>query len=350
MKIAFVGDLELGAFPFDPNYHKFDQMDPFKHVRSLLRKYDWVIGNLECSIETKYKSNSEMLCEKKLIKTIPKNFILNVANNHINDYGAKHSRETFDYLLNKHKIIGRKKKPFTILNYKNKKIGIIGASFVIDNKYKIKEYLYRPQNEELKLLTKLIKKKSDYLIFYAHWGSEFVQKINKEQLQLAQFLYQECNIDLLIGSHSHCIQNDYKLNKKPIITGLGSFISGYNFRKLNTSKLLEIESKMGDKGKIKLHSKIFKGFKQPHYQTKKKIIYKNINIVNNYAIFIARNSIRIRIFIYILRNLLKYDRFFFKWILNRFYYFVKNFYKEFFEPNIVYQKYLNNSYRKFKIK
>lgn len=92
MKKAFVGDLELGAFPMDVNYHKFDKIDPFRNVRNLLRKYDWVIANLECSIETKYKFNSEMLCTKKLIKTIPENFILNVANNHINDYGPKHSR------------------------------------------------------------------------------------------------------------------------------------------------------------------------------------------------------------------------------------------------------------------
>lgn len=249
MKIAFVGDLELGAFPFDVNYYKFDKIDPFRNVRNLLRKYDWVIANLECSIETKYKYNSEMLCTKKLIKKIPKNFILNVANNHINDYGPKHSRETFNY-LNKHKLIGRKNKPFTILNYKNNRIGIIGASFVIDNKCKIKEYLYKPKNEELKLLIKSIKKKSDYLIFYAHWGSEFLPKINMEQLKLSQFLYDECNIDLIVGCHSHCIQNDYKLNKKPIITGLGSFISGYNFEKLNTSKLLEIRSKMGGEDKI----------------------------------------------------------------------------------------------------
>ena len=345
MKIAFVGDLELGAFPFDVNYNKFDQIDPFRHVRNLLRKYDWVIGNLECSIETKYKSNSEMLCKKKLIETIPKNFILNVANNHINDYGPEHSRETFNY-LNKHQIIGREKKPFTILNYKNNKVGIIGASFVVDKKYKIKEYLYRPKNEELKLLIKLIKKKCDYLIFYAHWGSEFVQKINIEQLQLSQFLYQECNIDLLIGSHSHCIQNDYKLNKNPIITGLGSFISGYNFKKLHTSKLLEIKSKMG--GGVKLYSKIFKGFLQPRYQTKKKIIYENINIANNYDIFIARNTMRIKIFIYVLRNLPKYDRFFFKWFFTRFHYFIKNFYKEFFNHTIIYKKYLY--LRKFKIK
>jgi poly-gamma-glutamate synthesis protein (capsule biosynthesis protein) len=344
MKIAFVGDLELGAFPFDVNYHKFNQIDPFRHVRNSLKKYDWVIGNLECSIETKYKSNSEMLCTKKLIKTIPENFILNVANNHINDYGPKHSRETFNY-LNKHKIIGRKNKPYTILNYKNNTIGIIGASFVMDNKYKIKEYLYRPKNEEIKLLIKSINKKVNYLIFYVHWGSEFVQKINMEQLQLAQFLYEECNIDLLVGCHSHVIQNDYKLNKKPIISGLGSFISGYNFKKLNASKLLEIRSKNGE---VKLHSKIFKGFKQPRFQAKKKIIYENINIANNYDIFIARNAMRVKIFMYILRNLLKYDKFFFKWIFTRFHYFIKNFYKEFFDHTLVYKKYLY--IRKFKIK
>ena len=164
MKIAFVGDLELGAFPIYVNYHKFDKIGPFRNVRNLLNKYDWVIANLECSIETKYKSNSEMLCTKKLIKTILGNFILNVANNHINDYGPKHSRETFNY-LNKHRIIGRKNKPYTILNYKNNKIGIIGASFVVDNKYKIKEYLYRPKNEELKSLIKSIKKKLIILYF-----------------------------------------------------------------------------------------------------------------------------------------------------------------------------------------
>jgi hypothetical protein len=101
-------------------------------------------------------------------------------------------------------------------------------------------------------------------------------------------------------------------------------------------------------GGVKLHSKIFKGFKQPRFQAKKKIIYENINIANNYDIFIARNTMRVKIFMYILRNLLKYDKFFFKWIFTRFHYFIKNFYKEFFDHTLIYKKYLY--IRKFKIK
>lgn len=57
---------------------------------------------------------------------------------------------------------------------------------------------------------------------------------------------------------------------------------------------------------------------------------------------------RIKIFAYVLRNLLKYDRLFFKWLFTRFVYFIKNFYKEFFNSNIIYEKYLY--LRKFKIK
>lgn len=78
---------------------------------------------------------------------------------------------------------------------------------------------------------------------------------------------------------------------------------------------------------------------QPRYETQKKILYKNINIATNYDIFIARNIIRVKLFINILRNLPKYDILFYKWIITRFNYFIKNFFKEFFNPCIVYEKY-----------
>ena len=108
-------------------------------------------------------------------------------------------------------------------------------------------------------------KKVNY-ICYIHWGSENSKKINIEQNKIAEFLT-KLDIDLLTGCHSHKIQNSHLINNKPVIFGLGDFISNYQ----NESKLLSIKVK----DKLILKSEIYRTNENKviKYIKNKKIIF-----------------------------------------------------------------------------
>ena len=107
MKIALLGDIAFfGKFSLTNNENLFNY---FEEVSSLLKNYDLVIGNLETPFVTNQK---EYGIKSAFIKSDPINVtilkqlnidVLNLANNHIYDYGIK-SYELTKSILDEHKI------------------------------------------------------------------------------------------------------------------------------------------------------------------------------------------------------------------------------------------------------
>ncbi len=69
----------------------------------------------------------------------------------------------------------------------------------------------------------------DKIIVFIHWGNEYQTTPNKDQTDLAQFLFDE-GVDIIIGSHPHVIQpmHHYKMSgekEKLVVYSLGNFIS-----------------------------------------------------------------------------------------------------------------------------
>lgn len=67
--------------------------------------------------------------------------------------------------------------------------------------------------------------KADYVIVYVHWGLERENYPEDYQRDLGQ-MYIDAGADLVVGSHSHCLQGIEYYNNVPIVYSLGNFVFG----------------------------------------------------------------------------------------------------------------------------
>ena len=64
---------------------------------------------------------------------------------------------------------------------------------------------------------------ADYVVLSLQWGNEYQHDPSPFQLELAEQLLNDPNIDLIVGSHAHVVQPIGTINGKPVIYGLGNF-------------------------------------------------------------------------------------------------------------------------------
>lgn len=76
-----------------------------------------------------------------------------------------------------------------------------------------------------------VKEKVDYVVVYIHWGTENTDELDWAQLEQAK-LIAEAGADLVIGDHSHCLQQFANVEGVPVIYSLGNF--WFNSKTLDT--------------------------------------------------------------------------------------------------------------------
>ena len=77
---------------------------------------------------------------------------------------------------------------------------------------------------------------ADIVLACVHWGTEYSTVLEEAQLTTGK-MYLDAGADVIIGSHSHCLQGMEFYNGKPIVYSLGNF--WFNKRTLDTM-LLEL--------------------------------------------------------------------------------------------------------------
>lgn len=221
MKLQFIGDVFL-----DKTYEVAFPLSNF-------------ILNLEYPLSTNgipaaNKVNLGAQGIESLNKTFKKKpLAVNLANNHIMDFGEEAFTETID-LLEKENIkyfgAGKKSANFNnplIIDFNGKKIALyayccLSTSPVIGN-----DNNYGAAPLEIELIETDLKKindqKIDFKIVNLHWGDEEIKYPKPSDIQLAHKIV-DLGADLIIGHHAHTIQSIEKYNAKNIFYGLGNFV------------------------------------------------------------------------------------------------------------------------------
>lgn len=75
------------------------------------------------------------------------------------------------------------------------------------------------------------KEEADYVVVYIHWGTENTDELDWAQLEQAKLIAQ-AGADLIIGDHSHCLQQLANVEGVPVIYSLGNF--WFNSKTLDT--------------------------------------------------------------------------------------------------------------------
>ncbi len=231
MKIALLGDVAFyGRYSLSGNQdiHKY-----FKKVSELLKQYDYVIGNLETPFTSNLKpsviksacigSNDENV---ELLNYLNIN-IVNLANNHICDYGSDAYIKTKNLLKEQGiKFFGVENKQVLIEKY-GTKIALHGYCAYNTNPSGMyrESSAYGVNELNIPMVEKNLMKNHDlgyYNIVSIHSGQEHVNFPSSEDMKMARQLSKVCPY-VYYGHHPHVMQGIEEVNESLIAYSLGNF-------------------------------------------------------------------------------------------------------------------------------
>lgn len=276
--LATTGDIMCHNTNFQDAYNSstksYDFSYYFTDIKQYLQEADITVGNLETTLSGAKRGYSgyptfntpEILA--KNLKAAGFN-VVSTANNHCMDKGYSGIESTIDFLdkadLAHTGTFKSKKDQETILIKNVKGINIAFLSFTYGtNGIPIpKDKTYAVNLIDKKLIKSQIelakKEKPDLICVSMHWGIEYQTKANKEQENLADYLFQN-GVDVILGNHSHVPQQMEKRKIKLddgttkdgfVIFSLGNFMANQNKQYTNDSAILKLEiTKHKENGKI----------------------------------------------------------------------------------------------------
>ena len=197
--------------------------------------------------------------------------VVSTANNHCMDKGYKGIESTIDFLdeadLAHTGTFKSKEDQEKILIKNVKGVSIAFLSFTYGTNGiavpKDKSYAVNLIDKDLmKSQIELAKKQNpDVICVSMHWGIEYQTSSNKEQKNLADFLFDN-GVDVILGNHSHVPQEMEKRTIKLedgstkdgfVIYSLGNFMANQNKKYTQDSAILKLQiTKHKDNGKISI--------------------------------------------------------------------------------------------------
>lgn len=174
--------------------------------------------------------------------------IVSLANNHAYDYGETAFLDTMAtledagiiYVGAGHNLEEARKPVCYIIN--NMKIAIVSATQIerLDNPdtkgaTDTSAGVFRCWNGDNLLETiREAKENNDFVVAYLHWGTENEDKIDWAQEKQAAEVA-EAGADLIIGDHTHCLQQINIVKGVPVVYSLGNF--WFNSKTLDTGMI-----------------------------------------------------------------------------------------------------------------
>lgn len=167
--------------------------------------------------------------------------VVSLANNHTLDYGKEALRDTFSTLDAAGILYGgagetvERAEEVQVIEVNGKKYGFLAVSRVIPTgDWKVENSapgLFSCYDEtRLTELVKQAKETCDFVAVYPHWGVEYQAYPEEYQTRIAERCI-EAGADVIVGSHTHCLQGVSYMNGKPVFYSLGNFIFGQNIDK-----------------------------------------------------------------------------------------------------------------------
>lgn len=180
--------------------------------------------------------------------------IVSLANNHVLDYGTDCLKETFETLEQTgiaYAGAGNTREEASALktyDFNGETYGILAASRVIPvPEWNIENHqpgVFTTYDETALVgAIKKAKESCDYVIVYVHWGVEHTTELTDHQTYLAH-AYVDAGADLVLGSHSHCLQGIENYNGSLIFYSLGNYVFNQNIEK---TMLVKLESGKGER-------------------------------------------------------------------------------------------------------
>jgi hypothetical protein len=226
-RLIFGGDVMLGR-SCAPKIQ--NGTDPFEGISSLVRNASFAAANLECTISNlggatnryafRAPGQSAQLLRRAGFDA------MGLANNHALDFGPVALRDSAAHLLREEiEPVGvetptRKACDPSFLSLSDgKKIALLAISAFGEGS----EIATASHRAELKIAIGNARSHADLIVCLVHWGIENSERITDEQRELARWLIDR-GVDLVVGSHPHCVQPLDFYHGCPIAYSLGNLV------------------------------------------------------------------------------------------------------------------------------
>jgi hypothetical protein len=241
LRFGFLGDLLLGGeFITYAKKNKIAFLKPFEQISQDLKNCDIIFFNLEGPIFQGLNKRSDVtsILSNNLaiidFLTGHKLCVLNLANNHIMDYGVEGLNHTLS-LLNKNNLnyvgAGNNETEANrerVIQCKGKRISFVSYT---SNQGHVRSIIAGPKRPGCATFQNLdgavkqiqeLKQKTDIVCVSIHWGYEYFQYPSPSQIETAHLLV-DAGANFIIGHHPHVIQGIEKYKNSLIIYSLGNF-------------------------------------------------------------------------------------------------------------------------------
>jgi len=267
VSIVFAGDISLGPPIRKANRAACPYQDILKHVSTYLHDADYNMVNLESPFVPRNVTKKDEMAGKGVhIKAWPESIAaltsagvraVTLANNHINDFNNISVRVT-QYILKQHSIdwVGLTegcRDPYEpqipiIKTINGVTFGIL--AYCGDTANECLKYR-EGQSIGVAILEKetvehdidKLKKYSDVIIVYLHWGKEYFSLPTDNQRRVGEFL-SNLGVKLIVGSHPHVLQGHEWINNTLIHYSLGNFVFHPHFTYIGRVRDLEHDAKV----------------------------------------------------------------------------------------------------------
>lgn len=237
--LCFTGDIMLdrgvrqvmGAY--GPEY-------PFIKVSAILKSADITCGNLECPLTWEGTPSHNSI----ILKGDPSNAeilgksgfdILNIANNHIMDYGPKGYNDTIE-ALDRCNLLHTDENP-VIIEKQDMRIGYIGCTSTVPESLEF---------DTVKSNINKARKLCDFLVVSFHSGIEYNHYPTEIQKEYSRFFI-DCGADIVIGHHPHVLQGFEIYKGKYIFYSIGNFVFDNQIQK-GTDETIILNIKIDSRG------------------------------------------------------------------------------------------------------
>lgn len=240
--LYFTGDIMLSRHIGDIMVQKNDWRYPFLKIAHTLNKADLVMANLETPVSTggtkvgsiySFRSDPRVLAGLKYANIS----VVNLANNHIWDYGASATRDTFSNLTKAGIAYVGAGTDYTaahrpyITRVKGAVIAILGYTNLINPA--VTTLTSSPavafiDKSVLKDNIAAAKKQADLVIVNFHWGQEYKTTHNAFQERIGEAAIDD-GASLVVGHHPHVPEELVQYHGGWIAYSLGNFVFDQNF-------------------------------------------------------------------------------------------------------------------------
>jgi poly-gamma-glutamate capsule biosynthesis protein CapA/YwtB (metallophosphatase superfamily) len=226
-KLIFGGDVMLGR---SCAARIQNGSDPFESISSLVSQASFAAANLECTISNLGGSTNRYAfrapAESAQLLRRAGFDAMGLANNHALDFGPVALRDCAAHLLREEiepvgvETPARKACDANFFSLPDgKKIALLAISAVSEGS----EIATASRQAELKIAIGNARSRANLIVCLVHWGIENRERVTDEQRELARWLIDR-GIDLVVGSHPHCVQPIDFYHGCPIAYSLGNLV------------------------------------------------------------------------------------------------------------------------------